>query len=751
MDKAGFYAEDIKGYLSQSAPVGEAGANDELIRQAGNLLEQEGIPFSEEAKEASKWLLEKGLPLTGEHLQNVIDLKSVAFPISDQVFAKSVASALQSGIHPMYARLDGKGSAYENAQGVAEQILSRIQDESGTATVPGQDESGLRRKLEEVRLQLTAQVNIRLIRSGISIDTAPMEALIHSIDEAERSVAGDYFPSSKTPVEDYRTFTESTKIMDRIPTLPARALGLLTGENLEIVSIKEFHDKGVVMEGEYRQAMEHYEELMTAPRAEFGDSIKKAFRNAGDILQDLGMEASEEKLRAVRILGYNHMEINEANLEEILRADASVRQMVERMTPAATLQMIRDGVNPLEKSFEELHRYFDERPVSEDENRIGYSRFLYNLERNGQITEDEKTAFIGIYRLIHQIEKKEDAAVGTLISEKAEIDFSNLLSAVRSGKFGSMDVRVNDALGGLENLITKGESISAQISKGFMNAAKEGLEKAVTTKDTEQEYLSQKWQELQETEEFTKEEIVMLQKSGSQIHSENLAASAKIIQDKMLFAGRWKARLLKERHALSNLLDSMDSETQFKEMYSAFMKEELEDTTEEMYESAEEYMDVREFHMLHRQLGIMGRLADQDEYYLPMIIGEDVTKVHVTFKKEDAIRGNVSISVDLNENEHVEAHFEVGKDSISGYFLGNSEQEVMKLREISDIFSKSLKSSRYAQLTMNNIPIIGNAQAAALAGDYTMDGANKAGGPDNSQLYGIAKLFLEAVQLEKTR
>ena len=747
VDHAGYYAEDIKGYLSQSAQVDAAGADEELIRQADKVLEQEGIAPNEEAKEASKWLLEKGLPLTGDHLRNVMDLKSVAFPISDQVFAQAVAGAIQEGTHPMYARLDGAENLYAKAQDSMDLILERVDASLADSSLT---DATMRRRLEEVRLQMTAQVNIRLLKSGISIDTAPMEELIRGVEEAEKSIAKDYFPASKQPVEDYRTFTESAKIMEQIPTLPARALGLLTGGNLESVSVRQFHAHGSLMKAEYQQAMEHYEELMTAPRADLGDSIKKAFRNAEDILKEMGMEASEDKLRAVRILGYNSMEINEASIDEILTADASVRQMVERMTPAATLQMIRDGINPLEKSFEQLHQYFDEQPVSAEEEQQSYSRFLYNLERNGQITEEEKTSFIGIYRLIHQIEKKEDAAVGTLVNENANINFANLLSAVRSGKFGHMDVKVNDALGGLEDLIRKGESISDQINKGFAGA-RAGLEKAVETEETKQEFLDTKWQELKESGEFTKEETAMLLKSGMDLCSENLRATADIIHDKMLFAGRWKARLLKERHGLSNLLDSMDSETQFKEMYSAFMKEELEEATEEMYETAEKYLDVKEFHLLHRQMGIMSGLSDQDEYYLPMIVGEDLTKVHVIFKKDDEMKGNVSVSVDLDETQHIEAHFEVREDSIGGYFIGNSREEVMMLREISDIFSKSLESSRYEQLALGDLPIVGNAQAAALAGDYTMDGANKAGSPDNSQLYGIAKLFLEAVQLEKTR
>ena len=34
-----------------------------------------------------------------------------------------------------------------------------------------------------------------------------------------------------------------------------------------------------------------------------------------------------------------------------------------------------------------------------------YSRYLYNLERSGEVSETEREAYIGIYRLLNQIER----------------------------------------------------------------------------------------------------------------------------------------------------------------------------------------------------------------------------------------------------------------------------------------------------------------------------------------------------------
>ena len=62
------------------------------------------------------------------------------------------------------------------------------------------------------------------------------------------------------------------------------------------------------------KAGEKYEELMTTPRKDLGDSIKKAFQNVDDILTDMGKELTEENRKTIRILGYNSMDMTEKNL-----------------------------------------------------------------------------------------------------------------------------------------------------------------------------------------------------------------------------------------------------------------------------------------------------------------------------------------------------------------------------------------------------------------------------------------------------
>ena len=160
------------------------------------------------------------------------------------------------------------------------------------------------------------------------------------------------------------------------------------------------------------------------------DSIQKAFQNADKVLEDLEMETSEENRRAVRILGYNQMELTRENIQAVKASDMELHRVIDKMTPAAVLQIIRDGKNPLEMTIPEVNDYLDSMQYAKEEETEKYSKFLYKLDRNKAITEDERTAYIGIYRMLRQFEKTDDAAVGAVINMGAELSFKNLLSAV---------------------------------------------------------------------------------------------------------------------------------------------------------------------------------------------------------------------------------------------------------------------------------------------------------------------------------
>lgn len=741
--RPGYYAEDVQGYFAQSAVIDSAVTEEDvaLLEQMDKVILQAGMEENEESRQAARWLLEQDLPLTSENLNRLQELKEVAFPIEEKVFAGAVANAVSEGKSPLQARLTIAENFYERAASTLQRFAGRKQ-------------------LEEIRLKLTAEVNVKLLKSGFSIDTAPMEQLIEAIKEAEAEIAARYFPGDSEAVAKYETYQVVNRVVSELPSLPASSLGSISILGEDAVSLMAFHAEGKSLQAGYEAVKESYESLMTAPRSDLGDNIRKAFANVDDILQDLNYELSEQNRRAVRILGYNRMEMNTENVELVKAADSAVRSVIDKMTPAATLRMIRDGVNPLEKTFEELNIYFDNQSESYEESSESYSRFLHGLEKRGDITPEERESYIGIYRLVHQIEKTDGAAIGALINTQAELHFSNLLSAVRTGKFKHLDIKANDELGTLEELIRKGETIPEQIAKGFVNTAKGFLTEVSYSEGAAEEYRSTEWQRLRDAGKVSQESTAMLSRGELPATAGNLLAAAALASDSVNPYRSVKDKLSKKSEETEDVIDrlgetleKLDDREGFIEHLSSVLEEVTHEVEEFSFMQGDTSVDVKEMQLLHKQLTVVGALAQKEEYILPMYIGEELSKVHLTFRKDDAERGSIRIQVEYGEDSHVQAHLQMREKRLTGFLMANTREEVMKLAQTADIFSKSLKEQMGESFEAEELPIVDARQAAVAerTREKTTDGNTEAGGPDNAQLYEIAKLFLQAIRQQETR
>jgi flagellar hook-length control protein FliK len=163
------------------------------------------------------------------------------------------------------------------------------------------------------------------------------------------------------------------------------------------------------------------------------------------------------------------MEITESSIHEVKAYDAKVSEVLSGLKPAVTVELIRRGENPLNLTMNELKNSLDS--IQEE---IGagaeekYSTYLWKLEKlSGGLTEEERSSYIGIYRLLNNIEKTDGAAIGAVLNTGAELTLSNLLSAVRTLKNKGIDKKVDDSFGGLTDLTFSTERISDQIERAF--------------------------------------------------------------------------------------------------------------------------------------------------------------------------------------------------------------------------------------------------------------------------------------------
>lgn len=735
-------------------------SGEELGKLEGSIkerIEALGLEQNQETLESGKWLLEKGLPVTEENLKLLQDLEAIEFPLDPQKLIKQGAIAIAEGKSPFDVKLNEEPvSIYEKAADIRNRFfalspvsadyaaslkksLNLVHMEEYQDSLPKAEENYQARKmLEEVRLKMTVEANIKLLRSGYSIDTAPMEELIRELDKvtalSEESIFGKNQPSGKAEL-----FKETLGHLKELPALPLATVGKF--KSYSDITLQRFVEEGRFLKQQYEAVKESYETMMTAPRADLGDNIKKAFRNVDDILEDMGLETSEANRRAIRIMGYNQITITEENLEKIKKADDKVKTIINKMKPGVTLEMIREGKNPLEMSMEEMEEYLVSKENEFLESTEKYSEFLYKLEKNNQISDTERKAYIGIYRLIRQIEKTDGAAIGSLLAQEAGLSFSNLLSAVRSNKAKGTDIRIDDSLGAIEKVIEKGISISDQIK---------AMETIVKEASVEKELQLEQLKEIRDIVKNTGKEKDYLEAYHQPVTIDGLAAVSLLTGKRGQAFSKVMSFEADENQTVEEMeesvldharefIDSLEKEEKRNKNYDKLI-EKSKQVLEESIEKLEPgYLNIKELQSVYKQLSVAQNLAREENYEIPVKIGEEFTSINlkVIHKAEEA--GNIKIAMDTEVLGRVEARFILRDTVLEGSVLTDHMDHKNILESGATDLQKALEEALKETKTEIKGLYFGVNKGMDL---NTFEGSESNSDNDISILYKVAKSFI---------
>ncbi|MCM1120248.1 MAG: DUF6240 domain-containing protein [bacterium] len=742
--QAEYFDAEVKGYTTRNIEERREGASQSAkaapdSQELDRLLASLGRRGTEQEREAASWLIQRGLEIDQDSLRRAMEIRSVSFPVSRERVAQAAASAIADGYEPLEGNLADTRSIRQKAY----ELVGYYQSSDAERLISDH------RLLEEIRLRMTVETNIKLLESGYSIDTKPIEETIEALKQAQQELAREFFPdpelSDREAVERYQQLESACKVTEELPSLPIDTVGRLR-EGIpegEAATLEAFHREGKALKTDYEKAGQRYEAIWTQPRADMGDSIRKAFANVDDILQDMGYEPTEENRRAVRVLGYNRMEITPEHVEEIKAACATVEEVTRRMTPAAVLRMIRDGVNPLEQSLPQLREYFEgegqEQQARQEMER--YSRFLYKLERKNEITPEEKSAFIGCYRLLRQLEKGDSAAIGSIVSTGAEMNFSTLLSAVRSRRVGHMNTLVDDAVGGLSRLESRGVRIDEQINLGYMREWNRVLEEAVEP-DT------QDYAEAQSDADRMRREWSQAATASPEIYGALERAEETPTVVNILAAQNMEAELQKlmsrfdsgsRREKPTQLWQRLGTPREFQESYQETVVEQEEQLEHQILEETEQLVDVRSLHLMSKQLHLMGSLAHSEEYYFPMELGGEIAAVHLQICRGEQEKGMVRIELTSAGMGSLKGEFQVRDHTVNGYFVGNQSDAVMNMRRSTDIFDSYLAEG----LQLGQVEYVYHESGKTV---MSWDRAGAADAAQQGSLYATAKAFLQTVR-----
>ena len=747
------YSAASKGFSSQKVhyegAATYAGAEltmskwDDLSAQALEVIKEADLPDEQAALSDARTIAGLGLPITKETLTAYADIKDISLPADPKDLLAAVTVALEEGKSPREAVLDNTKSLYTRAAEIVE-VFKNMEDPADITR---------RRQLEEVRLAMTAEANLTLLRKGINIETQPLEQLVEQLKDAERQFwapllspennagenqgTGDIV-SDKELDERIDLFRKTQTAVRYIPEVPVRVIAERAGS--DDFNLEGIERQGRNLQGAYEKAGEAYETLMTAPRADMGDSITKAFRNVDDILADLDMDTNEANRKAVRTLGYAGMMISRESVDEIRQATASVERVISLMTPARTLQMIRQGQNPLSENIFELEKKLSEEPFEESTEK--YSKFLLRLERSGNITDDEKKAFIGMYRLFNTIEKRDGKVIGNVLNTGEELTLSNMLKASRSNRHTNGEYVIDDDFGFLEELNEKGETITSQIERVFPQLIDPAADK---------DYVAEKQRDIRAAAKAPKEAQDILSMAEAPVTVENILAVTALTGGmgkgyKKLFSGERsfegskdddRKRLLTDEDA-AMLADSLTDRESLQASYESFLDKAAE-VAKENAGRADSYEDVRTLSMLYKQVGFASALSRNESYEIPVKLDEGWTSIHLTIVHSDEESSKVKASFESDIYGRVDATFSLRSGGADGFIVSDSRAGVENLKGIDDKIKEGLSREHIGTANLSYVFSNSSVREGYLPeSDHTK--------ASDSTLYKMAKAFIGAVQ-----
>ena len=801
---------------------------NDLENQINTFLKKNGYKVTEENVNNSQVLIANNVNLTKENLEYYNALSNLKKIEDDQIIDR-ITSSIRDGRTPEnayilagYSYSDKAKIDYEVINSVEDEDLEYVIESNKDVTISNLSESikkrldesnenskiynkkediennykflTAKRQLEEVRLMMTVDANYKLLKKGISIDTKPLEEVLVELKKLEQEYYDSVFKEENVSIEKINKYEATNFAIEELKNQPAAVLGKIDSVST-INEINEVADKRYV---DFKAAYENYEKVSTHPMAELGDSIKKAFANADYLLEELGLELNEENMRAVRILGYNSEEITTKNIERVRNIDEIIQNTFKELTPNVTIEIIKRGINPLDLPVNELNRIVstiaEEIGPSEDEK---FSEYLWKLENNKEISKEDRESYIGIYRLISQVEKTDGSVVGMILKQNQKVTMRNLLTALRSKNKLDMDYEIDDEFNGIDSKMEN--AIDKQIEKGIVINANKAELVRIKINNIVDEYLSsnklsekiiKNWQDMSldelkneitkeneahlsdniklENEYFeevkedfvrvlnTKNEVLeMLEKYDMPCNLINLLGAKSLRQPDrvldMLF-----------NNDISNIEKIQKMKEELIRRFGESIKEpkEMADAQEELADLAEHALDnmivekkiitskeLKTYRMMASSLKIMAKQSRDEAYVIPVETSDGISGIKLRIVRTSEKKGLINLLFKSNSNVKIAGSFRVQDNSIAGIIASDSNEIVDNLKEKKEEIVKELP------FDMNNMDLeiafsehidLNKFDNGQEKSSYDWKANEEESKPQTKLLYKVAEIFVKA-------
>lgn len=642
-----------------------------------------------------------------------------------------------------------------------------------------------KRIIAEARMIMTTASFVQMQKLGININTTELENITMTLRSMENEYYTSFFDDDNSK-KNAELFSSSMNVMRNVSFE-------LTYYNISFIG-NNYKSYKTANSLTLAQMNYTYEGVGTQVRKDLGDNILKAFNNVDSLLEELGFDANEENRKAARILGYNSMELTNENMEEVKEISSQLDQLIDNFKPATVVKLIKEGINPLNtqikelnKALKDINQYGITSEDSQSYDNEKYSKFLWRLEKSGDISQEERTAYISMYRLLNVISKNDGNYVGELLKEGKEINLKNLLSAVRTRKVKGIDISLDDKFGltesidknddiqkNLEDTLNREEIInytnrmlkkSAQIispqgTKEIFDMENPGkvmpeslyniFENALSEYDGSYEVY--KTEKINMTDIISEEIINSVIKGGITPSVNNILAVYNLFENDTKGYRKIKNILNDFQEETDSIDEALQTGTEkdLQNAYESFneqTKKLLEKIKSESTVSFESYNELRE---VADMTSVMEKLSKRRDYTVEGTINKSKSIIHLSIG--NGINNTVRISWKSEEYGLMYTQAQLTENKLSLEFVADSKEVKDFIYEKNEYLKENLKSldvnvikitvrTEYTGKTINTKPslLYNNDVKKEAEEDNDINGEN------NVRLYKIAKCIMESV------
>lgn len=823
---------------------------EELLPQVKEIIDKTGLSADADMLNDARWLIENNLPLTKGNLEILAGFDGLAQNYDKETVLNKILMGMREGKYPEEAVVLGNEDAlsrevtdnrenttdphWQKVRRLTENIhkdydreiikavksgkeltLKDLEDlnvnDTEAEEVPEDELTedqmakviAAKRQLEEIRLKMTAEAALRLEKKGFSIDTRPLQEVVEKLrQEEENHYRQLYNMAGITPdEEEIKVLSMTTQSMQELRSMPAYILGATLYDKAR-QTVSGLLDAGRNMLAELEKAKEAYEPLLTQPRSDFGDSIGKAFANMDSLMKEMGIEDTVYNRRAIRILAYNRMEITREAIEQVKVYDLKVNYLLQNLNPGIAVQIIKEGINPMDIPVDELNALIEKLNGEGYSSLEKYSTYLYRLEKDAKISEAEKKAYIGIYRLLYQIEKSDGAALGAVVNSGREVTLNNLLTALRTLRKGTVDYKLDEDFGLLKDMSLEKETITDQLGAVFgdttavenpdrSNTAYGEIQKALIKQllesltpgrlyqlhhkikeDTphfsegqawdaignmsveklldeirdmnadageDHGYYYEKLKEFREIYSNCDQAIRFLNDFKLPCTTTNLIMAEYILSNK----GTLFKNLKKQLKKTDNLTDTLIDRKTMNEAYDGLEKEVNEIIDEESKKGNIDSFKLNQLKSMGLQMQFIKTLAKREFYHIPVEVSGKITHINLTIIRGKGDKGKVTVSFMSDRFGSIKAEAAIKGNKLSGFFVCDNAGGLKLLQGQTEKLESLLKDEN---LEVKQLNFCLQQSPEAIRGYIGSGDMPDTGNPETERiLYRVAKAILHMI------